>query len=90
MDGEREDYSERELEPDDREYEAMTLDAARWRALLASDRIQIHGFARARTAEMHFEAAFWITYPEDGSKRTLSAATVLTDYADAAIAAGKG
>lgn len=81
-----------ELEPDDREYEAVLLDAARWRALLGSEAINVHGYARPDTPTMHFDAAFWITYP-GGAERDAAnqnARDVLTAYADAAIAAGKG
>jgi hypothetical protein len=92
MDGEREDYSERELEPDDREYEAMTRDAARWRALLDCDRIRILGTGMLDTRTPHFGAEFWVTHPlgHNRSAENERGREVLTTFADAAIAAGKG
>lgn len=71
----------REAAADDRE------DAARWRALLASQRIRVLGYAQKGTAHMHLGLEVWVTHPGDFAGANRSGAEVLTAYADAAVAA---
>jgi hypothetical protein len=67
-----------------------TADAARWRAFVGSQRIELFGTA-GPTADgyAHFEGAFWtVVLPEDANDSTTEQnRTFLTRYADAAVVA---
>jgi hypothetical protein len=62
--------------------ERMTVDAARWRALIGSARIRIIGTARLGTREGHVSVELWGRYPDADPDRHVRAVQTLTSYAD--------
>lgn len=61
-------------------------DAARWRALLACDRIRVLGWAERGTPHMHLGLELWVTHPPfTENVGGGEGAQLLTDLADAAL-----
>lgn len=68
------------------ELQSLQLDAARWRAVLGSDRVRFIGGARLGTPHALLCVEFYAWHPPTPTE-TGEAIQLLTEYADALIAA---